>query len=190
MHDRHVAHMVRTLQAQPRRAYLSDASTGRVQDVFDENILLVSRRKQWQSPRLVPRRAYFIDFGCSLRLPLGPGVQPAVELPDTIWERPREGVTRFDPYAWDMLRVGRTFEGYLKVSSFGVPQPCCLLCSRAYGPHSRFACLSSWGRSTLGRGSRRCSLGGWSGRSERAAWGRWGCADAGRVHGWRSGCFV
>ena len=98
------------------RAHLSDTLTCRLQDMFDENVLLVSRRKQWQSPHLVPHRTYIIDFGCSLLLPLGPGLQPAVQLPDTIWERPQKGATHFDPYAWDMLRVGHTLEAYFEVS--------------------------------------------------------------------------
>ena len=109
--------MVRTIQAINHPPHCSDALTGYFQDIFHENILIVSRRKLWQSPRLVPRRVYIIDFGCSLRLPFGPGSQPAVKLHDTVWERPREGATHFDPYAWDMLRVGDTFDTYLDVSS-------------------------------------------------------------------------
>ena len=106
------------LSAGTHLAYCSDAFTGLVQDIFHQNIIMVSRRKVWQSPRLVPSRVYLIDFGCSLRLPLGPGIQPAVRLQDTVWERPREGATHFDPYSWDMLRVGDTFDAFLDVSYF------------------------------------------------------------------------
>ena len=66
-------------------------------------------------------RGYIVDFGFSRILDFGPGRQPAVELPHTIWERPREGVTHFDPYAWDMLCVGRAFKEMLSVSS--LPRP-------------------------------------------------------------------
>lgn len=66
--------------------------------------------------QLRSRRSYIVDFGYSRRLELGPGRQPAIELPATIWERPREGATYFDPYAWDMLCVGRAFQSMLRVS--------------------------------------------------------------------------
>ena len=61
-------------------------------------------------------RTYIIDFEYSLVLDHGPGHQGAVKLPDTIHPRPQEGATHFDPYAWDMLGVGRAFEVMLRVS--------------------------------------------------------------------------
>ena len=81
-------------------------------------MLLADDRTVYGQPYLKSGRLYFIDFGCSRRLALGPGSQPAIELPDTIWDRPREGITRFDPYAWDMFRLGHVFLIELKVGRF------------------------------------------------------------------------
>ena len=69
----------------------------------------------------MPRRAYIIDYEYSLLLEYGPGRQSAVKLPDTIHLRPREGATHFDPYAWDMLCVGRAFEVMFRVSRSSLP---------------------------------------------------------------------
>ena len=80
-------------------------------------MLLVDRYTAAVQPRLRNGRLYLIDYGCSRQLALGPGKQPAVELPDTVWPRPREGITHFDPYAWDMFRLGDTFLVQLKVRS-------------------------------------------------------------------------
>ena len=64
---------------------------------------------------LIAWRAYVIDYEFAQHLEQGPGRQGAIELPDTIWPRPREGAIHFDPYAWDMLCVGRAFEIMLAV---------------------------------------------------------------------------
>lgn len=71
----------------------------------------------FDKPPVRPNRVHIVDFGFARLLELGPGLQPAVELPNTVWERPREGATHFDPYAWDMLCVGRAFKTLLRVST-------------------------------------------------------------------------
>ena len=58
---------------------------------------------------------YIIDFGYSVRLDAGPGRQTAVDLPNTVWKRPRDGMTRFDPYAWDMFCLGNSFSDIIEV---------------------------------------------------------------------------
>ena len=89
----------------------------RRQDFFEENVLISYVEASLFDKPIPLDRAYIIDFGFSRRLELGPGCQPAIELPHTIWARPREGATHFDPYAWDMLCVGRSFKSLLKVSA-------------------------------------------------------------------------
>ena len=88
------------------------------QDFFHENLVIASPRavERDDTHTLVPWRVYIIDFEYARLLEHGPGCQGAVELPNTIWPRPREGASHFDPYAWDMLCVGRAFEVMLRVS--------------------------------------------------------------------------
>ena len=61
-----------------------------------------------------PGYPYLIDFETSQELPLGPGRQPAIELPPSQYQKPG-GFTHLDPYSWDMYCVG----GFSK-SVFGV----------------------------------------------------------------------
>ncbi|KAI0331333.1 hypothetical protein GY45DRAFT_1248911 [Cubamyces sp. BRFM 1775] len=60
-----------------------------------------------------PDRVYFIDFGSSLQLPLGPGYQHAITLPPSQYGLAR-GITRFDPYSWDVYCAALTMERALK----------------------------------------------------------------------------
>ena len=56
--------------------------------------------------RLIPPgQPYMIDFEMSRELPLGPGRQPAIDLPPSQMQKP-DGVTRLDPYSWDMRCFG------------------------------------------------------------------------------------
>ncbi|KAI0331344.1 hypothetical protein GY45DRAFT_1301071 [Cubamyces sp. BRFM 1775] len=50
---------------------------------------------------VVPDRVYFIDFGSSLQLPLGPGSQHAITLPPSQYGLAYD-ITYFDPYSWDV----------------------------------------------------------------------------------------
>ncbi|KAI0746346.1 hypothetical protein C8Q80DRAFT_767529 [Daedaleopsis nitida] len=54
-------------------------------------------------------KIYIIDYGESLQLELGPGQQPAVDLPPSQIPKP-DGITRLDPYSWDMYCVGLVFQ--------------------------------------------------------------------------------
>ncbi|EIW53690.1 uncharacterized protein TRAVEDRAFT_52809 [Trametes versicolor FP-101664 SS1] len=78
-------------------------------DVHMENLLGGS---DWAVPdhnELVENRVYIIDFDTSRQFTLGPGVQTAITLSATV-QVPPNGMTRFDPYSWDIYCVGRTLE--------------------------------------------------------------------------------
>ena len=89
------------------------------QDLHDGNVL---QADDWTLPaheeslQIQAGRVYLIDFAFSRQFELGPGSQPAVQLPDTNWPRPREGITHFDPYAWDVFQLGKCFNVMLQVS--------------------------------------------------------------------------
>lgn len=59
-------------------------------------------------------RVYIIDFDSSRQFELGPGIQPAIILPETQTDKPN-GSQLFDPYSWDMYCTGRTLEALFKV---------------------------------------------------------------------------
>ncbi|KAI0076781.1 hypothetical protein K474DRAFT_1597253 [Panus rudis PR-1116 ss-1] len=50
-------------------------------------------------------KAYIIDYGESRILDKGPLRQEAIDLPETFY-RPPPGITRLDPYSWDIYCVG------------------------------------------------------------------------------------
>lgn len=64
---------------------------------------------------VVPHRLYIIDFDSSRQFALGPGVQPAVVLPESQTEKPN-GLQLLDPYSWDVYCVGRTLGRLFEVS--------------------------------------------------------------------------
>ena len=61
-------------------------------------------------------RTYIIDFQFSQILGKGPGYQAAITLPKTVLPRPREGVTTFDPYSWDVLCLAYVLKVFARVS--------------------------------------------------------------------------
>ncbi|KAI0722265.1 hypothetical protein C8T65DRAFT_628788 [Cerioporus squamosus] len=59
-------------------------------------------------------KIYIIDFGVSHCFDLGPaGRQPSTELPPTQVPKP-QGITRLDPFSWDVYCLGCTFQTLLK----------------------------------------------------------------------------
>ncbi|KAH9846054.1 hypothetical protein C2E23DRAFT_744990 [Lenzites betulinus] len=62
---------------------------------------------------VVKNRLYIIDFDSSKQFALGPGVQPAITLPETQTAKPN-GLELLDPYSWDVYCIGRTLEGIVK----------------------------------------------------------------------------
>ncbi|KAH9846055.1 hypothetical protein C2E23DRAFT_623866 [Lenzites betulinus] len=73
---------------------------------------------------IVPHRLYIIDFDSSRQFALGPGVQPAVVLPESQTKKPN-GLQLLDPYSWDVYCVGRTlerlFEQYTEQTNLRIP---------------------------------------------------------------------
>ena len=68
-------------------------------------------------PNVERDRVYFIDFGSSLQLPLGPGYQHAITLPPSQYAL-TYGITRFDPYSWDVYCAALAMEQALEVRPF------------------------------------------------------------------------
>ncbi|KAI0746351.1 hypothetical protein C8Q80DRAFT_1235064 [Daedaleopsis nitida] len=58
-------------------------------------------------------KIYIIDFGESRQLDFGPEQQPPIDLPPSQIPKPN-GITRLDPYSWDMYCVGRVFRSLAK----------------------------------------------------------------------------
>lgn len=66
--------------------------------------------------QIIARRLYIIDFGQSRQFALGPGIQPAITLPET-QVTPPKNLLHFDPYSWDMYCAGITMEYLVRVSN-------------------------------------------------------------------------
>ena len=64
-----------------------------------------------------PGQPYMIDFEMSREFSLGPGQQPAIDLPPSQNPKP-DGVTRLDPYSWDMQCFGVFCFSVFHVRSF------------------------------------------------------------------------
>ncbi|KAI0331341.1 hypothetical protein GY45DRAFT_630703 [Cubamyces sp. BRFM 1775] len=82
-------------------------------DVCAGNLLGTDIHLSRLYPNVEPDRVYFIDFGSSLQLPLGPGFQYAITLPPSQYGRAR-GITRFDPYSWDVYCAALTMQQTLE----------------------------------------------------------------------------
>ncbi|OJT08616.1 hypothetical protein TRAPUB_465 [Trametes pubescens] len=85
LHGKHIAHM----------------------DLHPDNLVVGTRQTAAEHERVVENRIYIIDFDQSRQFTLGPGVQRAITLPDTVHDPPN-GLTSFDPYSWDVYCMGRT----------------------------------------------------------------------------------
>lgn len=84
------------------------------QDLCPDNVVIVTSSCAKRHSTLKPKRIYIIDFGQSIQLQLGPGRQPAIDLPASQEKKP-PGMGHFDPYSWDMYCVGKLFEIHLEV---------------------------------------------------------------------------
>ncbi|EIW56481.1 uncharacterized protein TRAVEDRAFT_49306 [Trametes versicolor FP-101664 SS1] len=87
-------------------------------DICMGNLLLGSPFEPFTDPSLpsgiIANRIYIIDFGQSKQFALGPGVQHAIKLPEAQIPPP-DGVSHFDPYAWDVHCVGRTMQELMEM---------------------------------------------------------------------------
>lgn len=79
-----------------------------------DNLLAANRHHAAQYTTATADRMYIIDFDSSRQFTLGPGVQRAITLPETQIRKPN-GLTRLDPYSWDVYCTGRTLEAITKV---------------------------------------------------------------------------
>ncbi|KAH9922287.1 uncharacterized protein BXZ73DRAFT_20405, partial [Epithele typhae] len=83
LHSRHVVHL----------------------DLSDSNMVWAPETNTFFGKEVKAEYPYPIDFEFSQRLELGPGVQPAIELPPSAIKKPR-GITHLDPYSWDVYCLG------------------------------------------------------------------------------------
>ena len=60
-------------------------------------------------------KVYIIDFDRSKRFERGPGHQHAIDMPECAYKPPL-GMTRFDPYSWDVYCTGLLFKIICEVS--------------------------------------------------------------------------
>ncbi|KAI0749749.1 hypothetical protein C8Q80DRAFT_644756 [Daedaleopsis nitida] len=75
---------------------------------FDlENTTIATQDMVKHHKQLELNKIYIIDFGYSRRFELGPRAQPPVDL-EHLTLSERHGVTRLDPYSWDVLCLGDT----------------------------------------------------------------------------------
>ncbi|EIW53694.1 uncharacterized protein TRAVEDRAFT_52813 [Trametes versicolor FP-101664 SS1] len=84
-------------------------------DISPHNVLLGLPSNVEVHKDIVAYRLYIIDFDIARRFKLGPGVQPAITLPDTQYPPPK-GLKHFDPYSWDVYCMGLTMESIMKAS--------------------------------------------------------------------------
>lgn len=113
------------------------------QDICPQNVLAGLPRNVEVHKSIVAHRVYIIDFDISRRFKLGPGVQPAITLPDTQISPPN-GLRHFDPYSWDVYCMALTMESVIQVGYV------CLFNRTASSHHSRTTTRQS-------TGTRRCS---------------------------------
>ncbi|KAI0696977.1 hypothetical protein C8T65DRAFT_29164 [Cerioporus squamosus] len=92
MHELHIAHM----------------------DMYDGQVVIASERQVAYHKNVEAGKVYIIDFDRSKRLKKGPGLQHAIDLPEVNCQPP-PGMTRFDPYSWDVYCTGILFETVTKV---------------------------------------------------------------------------
>lgn len=86
------------------------------QDIAVSNFVLASVQGVDDTHRGVEfNKIYIIDYSESLQLKLGPGQQPAMDLPPSQIPKP-DGITRLDPYSWDMYCVGMVLQSLAEVS--------------------------------------------------------------------------
>ncbi|KAI0331343.1 hypothetical protein GY45DRAFT_1322358 [Cubamyces sp. BRFM 1775] len=78
-------------------------------DICTSNVVAANRDIVQPYPDVKPGRAYFIDFGSSLQLALGPGQQHAITLPPSQYAL-TYNITYFDPYSWDVYCAALTME--------------------------------------------------------------------------------
>ncbi|KAL7284440.1 hypothetical protein ACG7TL_001731 [Trametes sanguinea] len=83
-----------------------------IEDVCPDNIVVAPLWKDPPYPDVEPGKMYYIDFGSSLQLPLGPGVQRSILLGPSQYAL-RYDIHNFDPYSWDVYCAALTLRATL-----------------------------------------------------------------------------
>ncbi|KAI0696978.1 hypothetical protein C8T65DRAFT_662905 [Cerioporus squamosus] len=78
-------------------------------DMYDGQVLIATEEHVAFHKDVEAGKIYIIDFDRSKRLERGPGHQHAIDLPETNCKPPL-GMTRFDPYSWDVYCTGILFD--------------------------------------------------------------------------------
>nr|VWO94728.1 Lmo1883 protein [Ganoderma boninense] len=73
-------------------------------DIFQPNVVAATEDDAKRFPQLIAGRVYLIDFESCQQFEQGPGVQTAVQLPNT-HVRPPLGMKSFDPYGATALKA-------------------------------------------------------------------------------------
>ena len=87
--------------------------------MFYYNVVAATAEDARLDARLTAGRVYLIDFESCQQFEHGPGVQTAVQLPNT-QVRPPLDMKSFDPFSWDVYCLGATLEDILDVREFCV----------------------------------------------------------------------
>ncbi|KAH9896632.1 hypothetical protein C8Q73DRAFT_686338 [Cubamyces lactineus] len=77
-------------------------------------------------PSLQLGRIYIYDFNTSRQFTHGPGDQHAITLPES-QTSPPNGITRFDPYSWDVYCLGHLLDELMDIYAERKPSPPWLL---------------------------------------------------------------
>ncbi|KAI0749752.1 hypothetical protein C8Q80DRAFT_644845 [Daedaleopsis nitida] len=94
--------------------YLHQNHVAHMDLVFDNTTVATDATVKYHK-QLKAGKIYIIDFGLSQKLPSGPGEQLAVDIGDTTLSK-HLGISRLDPYSWDVLCLGHTLLYFLQVT--------------------------------------------------------------------------
>ena len=83
--------------------------------MYSSQVLMATERQVVLHKQVEAGKVYIIDFDTSKRLERGPGQQHAVDMPECAYKPPL-GMTRFDPYSWDVYCTGLLFKFLTEVS--------------------------------------------------------------------------
>lgn len=84
------------------------------QDLKVDNTVIATEKTVKYHKHLEVDKIYIIDFGHSRRFELGPRAQPPVDL-ENLAINEQLGVTRLDPYSWDVMCLGVTLVSFAEV---------------------------------------------------------------------------